>query len=220
MAAIATSASAQSSDLEEQARAAEAAEVLRELAKVDETGIPAHLLERAEAIAVIPDVVRGAFIVGGRFGKGLVVAKDSRGEWGAPSFVNLGGASWGFQIGADETDLVMVFTKEDGLEKLLEDKLELGADASVSAGPVGRSAEIGTNATFDAPIYSYSRSKGAFAGVALNGAVLTIDDSANEEAYGKELTGRQILLEDNVTAAPVTRPFLDAIRDVTGDRGN
>lgn len=212
---VASGASAQATAGDERDRALEAAEVLRELTRVDETGIPANLLDRAHAIAVIPDVVRGAFIIGGRYGKGLVTSRTSSGEWGPPAFVNIGGASYGFQIGADATDLVMIFTEKEGLEKLLADKLELGADASVAAGPVGRSAAISTNATFDSAIYSYSRTKGAFAGVALTGAVLTIDDSANEEAYGREITGREILIDQRVEPAPVTQPFLAAVREAT-----
>jgi lipid-binding SYLF domain-containing protein len=198
-----------------QKRAVKAAEVLRALTRADDARIPAELLARAQGIAVVPDVVRGAFLVGGRKGKGLLTTRDAAGKWGAPSYVNLGGASFGLQIGADSTDLVMVFTKKEGIEALLEDNLEFGADASVAAGPVGRSAEIGTNMTFDSPIYAYSRSEGAFAGVALSGAVMEVDDSANREAYGRNITGRQILTDQQTAEPAVVRPFMDAVREVT-----
>jgi lipid-binding SYLF domain-containing protein len=201
------------SDVQE--RAIKAAEALRAMARAEDAHIPAELLAQAEGLAVIPGVVRGAFLVGGRKGKGLVTTRNAAREWGAPSYVSLGGASFGLQIGADSTDLVMVFTRKDGIEALLEDNLEFGADASVAAGPVGRSAEVGTNVTFDSPIYAYSRSKGAFAGVALNGAVMEVDDSANREAYGREITGRQILTGQQVKVPATAKPFMDAVREVT-----
>ncbi len=132
-------------------------------------------------------------------------------SWGTPAFIDMSGGSFGFQIGVSVTDLVLVFTKEDGLKGLFEDKLELGGEAGATAGPVGREAEVGTNLTFDSPIYSYSRSKGLFAGIALKGSVMTIDDSANHKVYGEKVTGRDILLNGNVPASPVVKPFLVAL---------
>ena len=201
----------------ERARVEQAAQVLSELARADDSRIPAALLDRARAIAVVPHVVRGAFIVGGRWGKGLVAARDAAGRWGPTAFVDLSGASVGFQIGGDATDLVMVFIEEDGLKALLEDRLELGANASVAAGPLGRSAELGTNATLDSAIYAYSRSKGAFAGVALKGTVMTVDDSANAKAFGRAVRGDAIL-RGKVAPSHLFRPFVDAVRAVTPDR--
>jgi len=205
-------------DLRDEAeRVRQAAAALEEILRAPDKGIPQDLLSRAHAIAVIPHVVKGAFIVGGRFGKGLVAKRLVDGTWSAPSFVDISGGSVGLQIGAEATDLVLVFTEGKALEALLEDKLELGAGASVAAGPVGRSAEAGTNLTLDSAIYSYSRSKGLFAGVALEGAVLTIDDSANHEVYSKKLKGSAIL----AGAAPVPKtlgPFVQTLRKYTPPR--
>ena len=160
-------AAAQGDLTEERSRAEAASQVLVELARVEDSAVPNALLNRAKALAVVPHVVRGAFIVGGRFGKGLVIERMASGDWSAPAYVTLGGASVGLQIGGDATDLILVFIEEDGLQALLDDKLTLGADASVSAGPIGRSVQAGTNLTLDSAIYAYSRSKGLFAGVAL-----------------------------------------------------
>jgi len=196
------------------ARANAASDVLREMTRADDTRIPNYLLNRAKAIAVVPHVVRGAFIVGGRWGKGVVGSRDAQGQRGPAAFVELGGASVGFQIGGDATDLIMVFIEEDGLEALLNDRLELGANASVAAGPLGRSAEAGTNVTLDAAIYAYSRSKGVFAGVALDGTVLSLDDDANARAFGRKIDRKSVLTSD-ATAPAVFQPFLNAVRAVT-----
>lgn len=192
-------------------RAQNAADVLTEIMGVPEKGIPNELMERAHAIAVIPHVVKGAFGVGGRYGKGLVSRRLDNGRWSAPSYIDIGGGSFGFQIGAEATDLVLVFTNEDGLKSLLKGKVKLGADASVAAGPVGRAGELSTDVRFKSEIYSYSRSKGLFAGVALDGAVITIDDSANKKVYSKAVTGDDILLNGKVAANSTVMPFVDAL---------
>jgi lipid-binding SYLF domain-containing protein len=186
-----------------------AAQVLDEIMRADDRAIPQGLLDRAYGIAVIPHVVKGAFIGGGRFGKGLVSTRDGN-DWGAPAFIEIAGGSIGFQIGVEATDLVMVFVEEGGTQALIDDKLKLGADASVAAGPIGRHAEIGTNITLDAAIYSYSRSKGVFAGVSLDGSVISADDSSNDRVYGPESTTESILFGD-VSTPDVTKPFLEAL---------
>jgi lipid-binding SYLF domain-containing protein/peptidoglycan hydrolase-like protein with peptidoglycan-binding domain len=196
---------------DEAERALSAANVVREMVGTPETSIPDALLERAQAIAVVPKVVKAALGVGGSFGKGLVARRTGQG-WGAPAFIDLSGGSFGFQIGVESIDLVLVFTKEEGLKGLLEDKLQLGAEAGVAAGPLGRTAAAGTNVTFDSPIYSYSRSKGLFAGIALKGSVMTIDDSANHKVYGKEVSGKDILLRGEVAPTRVVRPFVEALQ--------
>ena len=203
---------AQSAD--ERARPKEAAQVLREISRADDKSIPGGLFQRAKAIAVFPHVVRGAFIIGGRWGKGVVVARDSQGQWGPAGFLDLGGGSVGFQIGGDATDVILFFIEEDGIHKLLEDKVELGANASVAAGPIGRSAEAGTNLTLDAAVYAYSRSKGAFAGVALDGTVITMDNSANENAYGREIK-RPEVLSGKVPAPAIFAPFITTVKELT-----
>jgi lipid-binding SYLF domain-containing protein len=177
---------------------------------IPEEGIPNDLLARARGIAVFPGVVKGAFIVGGEGGKGLVSQRRANGTWSAPSFVKIGGGNFGFQIGVQSTDLVLVFTSREGLEGLLNGKLKLGADASVAAGPVGRKAQVGTDVLLKSAVFAYSRSKGAFAGVSLDGSVVTIDDSDNRAAYGRDLTGHDILL-GNVRPTPVVMPFVQAL---------
>jgi len=193
-------------------RALSAANVITELMNTPESNIPEELVEHAHAIAVIPNTVKGAFGVGGSFGKGIVARRMANHRWGTPAFIDMSGGSFGFQIGVSVTDLVLVFTREEGLKGLFKDKLELGGEAGATAGPIGREAEVGTNLTFDSPIYSYSRSKGLFAGIALKGAVMTIDDSANHKVYGEGVTGREILLEGKVQPAPAVTPFLLALR--------
>jgi lipid-binding SYLF domain-containing protein len=198
---------------EQAERARQAASVLQEILAVPDQQIPRDLLQRAHGLAVIPHVVKGAFIVGGRYGKGLLTRRNSDGTWTAPSYVNLGGASAGFQIGVSATDLILVFTEENGVKALLDGRLKLGADVSVAAGPVGRSGEIGTDVQLKSAIYSYSRSKGLFAGIALDGAVLSIDNSANRAAYGASLSGEDILFGGRATVNATVAPFIKAVEN-------
>jgi lipid-binding SYLF domain-containing protein len=195
-------------------RALSAANVLLEIIKTPESGIPQDMLNHADAIAVIPNVVKAAFGVGGRHGKGVVARRLPNSTWGTPAFIEVSGGSFGLQLGVSVTDVILVFTNDDGLKGLLDDKVELGGDAGVAAGPVGRSAEAGTNVTFDSPIYSYSRSKGLFAGLALKGTVMTMDTSANQKLYGEKTTGRDILFGSNLRPASETKPFLNALNRV------
>jgi lipid-binding SYLF domain-containing protein len=192
-------------------RALKAAEVLNEIMATPDKGVPDYLLERAKAIAVIPHVVKGALGVGGRFGKGLIISRKGKG-WGTPSYMDLSGGSFGLQIGVSASDVILIFTDEAGVKSLLEGKLKLGADAAVVAGPVGRSAEAGTDIQLKSGIYSYSRSKGLFAGIALDGAVLTINDSANHKVYGKNVSGHDILLAGTVAPNATVMPFVRAVQ--------
>lgn len=161
-------------------------EVLDELANIPAKGIPAALLSEAEGVAIIPRVIKAGFVFGGRGGHGLVIAKDKDGKWGDPVFVDLGGASVGFQAGVESTDVVLVFRNRKSLDRLLEGKgkLTLGGDASVAAGPVGRKAAAATDGMLEAEIMSYSRSRGLFAGVSLDGAV--IHPNANSNAMFRQ----------------------------------
>ncbi|MCE9567585.1 MAG: lipid-binding SYLF domain-containing protein [Planctomycetes bacterium] len=156
-------------------------EVLTDLTKIPLKGIPAKLLADAQGVAIIPRVIKAGFIFGGRGGHGVVLAKDKDGNWGNPVFINLGGASVGFQAGVESTDVVLVFRDRKSLDRLLEGKgkLTLGADAAVAAGPVGRMAAAATDAKLEAEIVSYSRSRGLFAGVSLDGAALHADANSN-----------------------------------------
>src|ERR671913_2407256 len=165
--------------------ASDAAKVFTEIMNVRDQAIPKELLDKAEAIAVFPGVIKAAFIVGGRGGQG-VISRRVKGGWSAPGFFNLGGGSFGPQIGAQRTDYVLLIMNQDGLNGLLKDKFELGGEASIAAGPVGREAAASTNPRLDAGILSYSRSKGVFIGAALKGAVINPDNDLNEAIYGKK----------------------------------
>jgi SH3 domain-containing YSC84-like protein 1 len=203
---------------EQQERAEKAATVLTEIMNAPDKGIPQDLLNRAHAIAVIPHMVEGAFGVGGNYGKGLVSKRTSSNNWGTPAFVDIGGGSFGLQIGVSATDLILVFMNEDGLKDLLKDKLEVGAGATATAGPVGRTVEAGTNVTLDSAIYSYSRSKGLFAGISLKGAVMTINDSANHKVYGNNISGKDILSKGDVPVSPLTKPYVAVLQKYVPER--
>jgi len=163
----------------------EAAETFTEIMNVKDKAIPKELLDTAEAIAVFPGVIKAAFLVGGRGGQG-VISRRVKGGWSAPAFFNLGGGSFGPQIGAQKTDYVLLIMNPSGLDGLLKDKFELGGEVSIAAGPVGREAAASTNPRLDAGILSYSRSKGVFIGAALKGAVITPDNDLNVAIYGKK----------------------------------
>ena len=192
-------------------RVMNATNVLTEIMQIPENGIPDELMERAVAVAVIPHMVKGAFGLGGTYGKGLVSHRGNDGKWSTPSFVEIGGGSVGLQLGVQATDVVLVFTSHDGFKGLLDGKLKLGVDAGVAAGPVGRKAEAGTDVLLKSPVLSYSRSKGLFAGVSLEGAVVNIDDSANRKVYGKKVTGNDVLLGNAVMMNDVVAPFVRAL---------
>src|SRR5262245_30501024 len=193
-------------------RAAEATNVLNEIMNIPENSVPEELMARAHGIAVIPHVVKGAFGLGGQWGKGLMSQRHEDGSWSPPAYIEIGGGSFGLQIGVQASDIVLVFTDEDGLKGLLKGKLKLGADASVTAGPVGRKAEVGTDVLLRSAVFAYSRSKGLFAGIALDGSVVGIDDSANRKVYGKDVTGEQILLGKGVRTNATVDPFLNTLQ--------
>ncbi len=167
--------------------ASAAAKVFTEIMNVRERAIPKELLDKAEAIAVFPGVIKAAFIFGGRGGQG-VISRRTRNGWSAPAFFNLSGGSFGAQIGAQKNDYVFLIMNEEGVKGLLEDKFEMGGEAGVVAGPVGREVAASTNTTLDAGILSYSRSKGAFIGAALKGVAITPDNDLNEAVYGMKAT--------------------------------
>jgi lipid-binding SYLF domain-containing protein len=176
-------------------RSQKAAKVFTEIMAAPDKAIPKDLLDKAEAVAVFPNVIKAGFILGGRGGSG-VISRRIRGGWSAPAFFKLGGGSIGLQIGASSTDFVLLFMNEEALKGLLEDKLEIGGEGSVAAGPVGRAASASTNLTLDAGILSYSRSKGLFAGLELKGVVIDPDNDDNEAVYNG-LKARDILTGSN-----------------------
>jgi lipid-binding SYLF domain-containing protein len=175
-------------------KASSAARVFDQIMGAPDSSIPKELLDRAEAVAVFPGMLKAGFVVGGRGGSGLI-SRRVTGGWSAPAYFNMGGASVGLQIGAAKTDLVLLFMNDDALKGLLGDKLEIGGEASAAAGPVGRSAAASTNLKLDAGILSYSRSKGLFAGLELKGAVINPDNNLNEALYG--LKAKEILTGSN-----------------------
>lgn len=190
----------------EETRAADAARVLGEIMRIPETAIPEKMFDEAHAIAVIPDVVKAGLVIGGRGGKGLISVRTADGTWSNPSYIKLGGGSVGFQAGVQSADVILVFRSARGVNDIVNGKFTLGADASVAAGPVGRSAQASTDEQLKAEIYSYSRARGLFAGVALDGTWLRMDHTANQRVYGKNTTPRMIF--EGRTPAPPT-PVVD-----------
>jgi lipid-binding SYLF domain-containing protein len=199
-------------------RITRAASILQDLTSMSDRRIPDDILQRADAIAVIPHMVKGALGIGGRYGKGVVSARAEDGQWSAPAFIQIGGGSAGAQLGVEATDLVLIFTNPKSME-LLEtgNDLNLGANAGVAAGPIGRDAEAGVNANVKAEIYAYSRSKGLFAGVALDGAVLSMDASMNQQVYGASADAKQTL-SGNVEPNSTVLPFMAALEHAVSGR--
>ncbi len=190
-------------------RTHKAAQVFKEIMNAPDQGIPQDLLKSAKCIAIIPGDVKFAFIFGGNYGRGLATCRTPHG-WSAPMFVAIDGGSVGYQIGGSSTDIVMLFMNDHALDSLLSDKFKLGADASVAAGPVGRNASAGTDVKLNAEILSYSRAKGVFAGVSLDGAVVQADKSGDKAMYGDNVDRHEIL--DGKVAVPASaRPLLHEI---------
>ncbi len=176
-----------------------AAAVLHEIMATPDKGIPEDLLDKANCVVIVPGLKKGAFIVGAQYGKGFVTCRKA-GAWSAPAAVKIEGGSVGLQIGGQETDAILLVMNENGAKRLLSDKFTLGAEGSVAAGPVGRTSTAQTDAKMSAEILSYSRSRGAFAGLALTGATLRPDEDSNAALYGKKLTSQEIV--DGQVKAP------------------
>lgn len=184
-----------------QERVDKASVVMNQIMRAEDKAIPRDLLRKANAIVVFPGSLKFGFIIGGQGGKGVVVRR-LKGGWSAPAFLNMGGASFGPQIGGQSTDYILLVMNEKGLKGLMEDKFEMGGEASVAAGPVGRTAAASSNATLDAQILTYSRTKGLFAGVSLKGVVISQDEDMNQAIYNK--SAKQIVIDTPMlwTAAP------------------
>ncbi len=195
------------------ARADDAVRVLNEIMRAPDRGIPRDLLREAEAVAVIPEVVKAGFVVGGRFGRGLLAVRTADGTWSNPTYITITGGSVGFQAGVQSTDVVLVFRTRRGVDGVVNGKFTLGADAAIAAGPIGRNAAAATDAQLRAEIYSYSRSRGLFAGVALDGAVLGIDHEANEREYGANVTPRRIFEGRTRPRGDAVVGFRDALEE-------
>jgi lipid-binding SYLF domain-containing protein len=186
----------------EEKRVADAADVLAQLNRIPETGIPPALLARAYAVAVIPDVVKVGLGFGARRGKGVLVVRQDNNSWSNPVFITLTGGSLGWQAGVQSTDVILVFKTRKGVEDISKGKLTLGADASVAAGPVGRHTEAATDLTLEAEVVSYSRSRGLFAGVSFEGSGVTMDRRANAAFYGSSNTTPEQIFASSPNIAP------------------
>jgi len=192
----------------------DAATVIREFRAVPDRGIPDELWGRADCVAVIPNLKKAAFVLGGEYGKGVLSCRNG-GAWSAPVFIEMEKGSAGFQIGGEQVDLVLLMMNRSGVEKLLHDKVNLGGDAAVAAGPVGRMASASTDAQLHAGILAYSRAQGAFAGIDVSGGSLRADKSANEHAYGASAAPMEVLAKSEVNGPPAARAFVHALQQET-----
>ncbi len=183
--------------------------VMHEIMGMPDRGIPEEVLEHAKCVAVIPHMVKGGLIFGAKGGKGVATCRTANG-WSAPAFITISGGSWGLQIGVEAVDVVLIIQNKKGMERLLESNFQVGGDASAAAGPVGRHAEAGTDWKMDTEILTYSRAKGAFAGLTLEGASLRQDSDSRHAMYGGDVTTRALLLGE-VAVPDAARPFLAEI---------
>ena len=195
----------------------EASKVVDELIKAPDSDIPKDLLKKATCVAVVPGLKKAALGFGGEIGRGAVTCKrdGGKGAFGSPAMISVTGGSFGFQIGGQETDVVMLFMTPDSLKHLLRDKVTLGVDASAAGGPKGRDASAETNATMRAEILTYSRARGAFAGVSLKGAVLKPDKDANTKVYNREIDARELVEKGNVAIPEPARKFVQSVSQAT-----
>jgi len=192
-------------------RIQEAATVLKEIHGIPDKDIPDELWERAECVIVVPSLKKAAFVVGGEYGKGLMSCKHND-VWGAPIFMQIGKGSWGLQIGAQSIDLVLLVMNKSGMEKMLRNRVTLGAEASVAGGPVGRDARAATDAQMKAEILSYSRTQGLFAGINISGGIVRADNDDNKDLYGPSVSPRDVVMTGTAPPPPVTEPFMAALR--------
>ena len=192
-------------------RIREAATVLNEIHAVPDKDIPQELWTRAECVIVVPSLKKAAFVVGGEYGKGLMSCRHS-GEWSAPIFMQVGKGSWGLQIGAQTIDLVLLVMNASGMEKTLRNKVSLGAEASIAAGPIGRDARAATDAQMKAEILSYSRTQGLFAGLNFSGGVVKPDVDDNKDLYGSKASARDVVMGGTVKAPAATDAFMTALK--------
>jgi len=188
-----------------------AGQVIHEIMAAPDKGIPQEVLEHAKCIAVVPHMLKGGFVFGAENGRGVATCRTDNG-WSAPAFFSITGGSWGLQIGIEGVDLVMIIQNEDGMKHLINSNFELGADASAAAGPVGRHASADTDWKLNTEVLTYSRAKGAFAGLTLTGASIRRDDDSTEATYGHDVSTRHIL-SGKVAVPASAEPFLAAVRD-------
>ena len=201
-------------------RLQESHDVLREVLEAPDKGIPHDLLDKAKCVIVVPSMKKGAFIVGASYGRGVMVCRsgeDFTGAWGAPAMFALEGGSFGFQAGGEATDYVILVMNDKGARSVMSSKVKLGGEASIAAGPVGRTSSAETDVAMNAEMLSWSRSKGVFGGVSLEGSTIRSDDEANKKLYGKNVNAKQIILEGEVTTPAAGRP-LDQLLNKTSPK--
>jgi len=195
-----------------------AADVMSDIMASPDKGIPQDLLDKSECIVVVPGLKKGAFIIGGKYGKGFMSCRKAGAGWSAPAGIRVEGGSFGFQIGGSETDVVLLVMNMGGVKKLLSSKFTVGADASAAAGPVGRTSEAATDAQMHAEILTYSRARGLFAGISLEGATLRPDDDSNKEMYGKATTNAEIV-QGSMSSPAMAGKFMGMLNKYSSRRG-
>jgi len=201
----------------EKERITQSTNVVKDIFNAPDKGIPLSVLDGTKCVIVIPDLKKAAFIIGGDYGRGLMTCRtssDFKGPWSAPIMMASGGGDIGLQLGVEGTDVVILVLNDDGARSLMKSKVQLGAEASVAAGPVGRTAEASTNAQMKAQMLSYSRSRGVFAGVSVSGMTLRVDGDANKNLYGEKVAPEQILKGD-VTMPEQAKPLIEALKQAT-----
>lgn len=216
---VAATLTLQAQDTAAAKRLSSAATTVREIMDAGDKGIPQELLDSSSCVVVVPGLKKGAFIFGGKYGRGFLTCRNDNGlGWKSPASVRVEGGSFGFQIGGSETDVVMIVKSQKGAEKMMQSRFTLGGEASVAGGPVGRNSTAMTDVQMRAEILSYSRSRGAFAGISLEGATVREDQGANRELYGKEISSKDVLS----TKPPVpagAKEFLDVLSKYSGRAG-
>jgi lipid-binding SYLF domain-containing protein len=205
----------------EKDRVKESADVMREIIGQPDKGIPGKLLDGSKCVIVLPSVKKGAVGIGGSYGRGVMLCRggdDFKGPWSAPIMMASSSASIGLQLGGEATDFVILVMNDSGARSMLKNKVKLGADASIAAGPVGRTSEASTNASLKAQMLSYSRSRGVFGGVSLSGATLRPDGDANDNLYGKKVTSEQIVKGQGIAVPEVAKPLIETLTTATAKK--
>jgi lipid-binding SYLF domain-containing protein len=190
-------------------RLQKSSEVLNQMVQAPDKGIPEEVLSHAKCMAIVPHLVKGGFVFGGKHGRGVATCRTADG-WSAPAFISVGGGSWGLQIGVEGVDLIMLVMNDKGMQQLLSSKFQVSGEGSAAAGPVGRHASAGTDWKLDTQMLTYSRSKGAFAGLTLEGAVIQQDDDSTNAVYGKDVAFKSVLL-GKVPTPELARPFVQSV---------
>lgn len=192
------------SNVETVGKLEESIKIIEDMHSVENKGLPISMIQKSEGIVIVPEIVKAGFIFAGKHGKGIALIKDENGQWSNPILVKTTGGSFGFQIGVQKIELILVFKNRKHIEAIAEGEFEIGADASATAGPVGRSTSASTNAQMEAEIYSYSKSKGLFVGVSLKGSKLSMDNERNDEFYGIEDVAAEDIFSNSVSAHDAT----------------